>query len=217
MVGSMSALDERVAGPGGQTHAPSLQRAAPHHAGPLGEMLARAFHDDPVQRWLFPRAGDQARYSPRMFRASVRLWARFGWVATTTDLSGAAVWVPPGPPRPSRLAGLRMALDAVRALRSRTLLAGRGFARIERHHPREPHWYLMALGTEPERQGTGVGSALLRPVLERCDREGIVAWLESSKWSNVPFYQRRGFELVSELVLPEDGPSLWLMRRDPPR
>ncbi len=64
-------------------------------------------------------------------------------------------------------------------------------------HPHEPHWYLATLGTAVEQQGKGVGGALLRPVLEHCDAEGLPCYLESSKERNVPFYRRHGFEVVA--------------------
>ena len=86
---------------------------------------------------------------------------------------------------------------------------------MESKHPRQPHWYLATLGTAVEQQGKGVGSALMRPVLEHCDAEGIPCYLESSKERNVPFYRRHGFEVVEEVPLPGDGPMLWTMWREP--
>ena len=82
--------------------------------------------------------------------------------------------------------------------------------------PTTPHWYLAILGTEPALQGRGVGSALLAPVLARCDDEDLPAYLESSKAENVPFYERHGFRGMGELQVPE-GPSLWPMVREPRR
>jgi ribosomal protein S18 acetylase RimI-like enzyme len=86
---------------------------------------------------------------------------------------------------------------------------------IESMHPHEPHWYLATLGTAVEQQGKGIGSALMAPVLTHCDREGVPCYLESSKERNVPFYRRHGFEVVKEVQIPGDGPSLWTMWRDP--
>ena len=80
-------------------------------------------------------------------------------------------------------------------------------------HPKaEPHWYLAFLGIEPSEQGKGLGSALLRPVLERCDSEGTPAYLETSNERNLPFYQRHGFEVVQQCGIP-DGPHFWGMWR----
>jgi GNAT superfamily N-acetyltransferase len=85
---------------------------------------------------------------------------------------------------------------------------------VEKLHPEEPHWYLGVLGTAPEHQGKGVGSALMAPVLAKCDAEGIPAYLESSKESNIPFYERHAFKVTREINV-KNGPTVWPMWRDP--
>jgi len=86
---------------------------------------------------------------------------------------------------------------------------------IEKKHPKDPpHYYLAFLGTRPDHQGKGLGSALLKPVLDKCDHEGLGAYLESSKESNLAFYARHGFNLTGEIQLPK-GPLMWSMWRDP--
>jgi hypothetical protein len=55
----------------------------------------------------------------------------------------------------------------------------------------------------------------MRPVLSHCDREGMPCYLESSKERNVPFYRRHGFEVVQEVPLGAEGPSIWTMWREP--
>jgi GNAT superfamily N-acetyltransferase len=88
-----------------------------------------------------------------------------------------------------------------------------GFQRVETAHPhRPPHFYLAVLGTDPSRQGHGIGSALLQPVLDLCDRDGVPVYLESSKESNVAFYARHGFRVTAEVRLPK-GPPMWPMWR----
>lgn len=89
-----------------------------------------------------------------------------------------------------------------------------GLVGVERSHPARPaHWYLATLGTDPDVQGQGCGSAVLEPVLRECDRLGIGAYLESSKERNIDFYVRHGFRVSGDLRLPR-GPCLWPMWRD---
>ena len=70
------------------------------------------------------------------------------------------------------------------------------------------------LGTDPSAQGSGLGSAVLAAMLSQCDRDGVSAYLESSKERNVDFYARHGFRVLEEYRLLR-GPLVWLMWRDP--
>ena len=67
------------------------------------------------------------------------------------------------------------------------------------HELKEPHYYLALLGTDPLYQRTGAGSAALQPVLERCDAEGVSAYLETQKEENLAYYARHRFELARKL------------------
>lgn len=182
----------------------------------LSGVLARAFFDDPVAMHLIP----SARRRPGGLRSFFRIQLRkdlipFGGVYTTEDLAGAAMWAPPGKPAPSPIGMLLSVLPVAPYVLGRHFgRTIRSLAQVEAIHPKEPHWYLATLGTEPTRQGEGIGSALLRPVLERCDEDGARAYLESSKESNVPFYRRHGFEVTGKVRL-GGGPDIWLMWRDP--
>ena len=84
-------------------------------------------------------------------------------------------------------------------------------------HPTEPHWYLQGLGTAPSRQCEGLASAALEPVLTRCDERGVPAYLESTKERNVTFYEHHGWRVTGTIDLPDAGPRLWAMWRDPLR
>lgn len=82
-------------------------------------------------------------------------------------------------------------------------------------HPEEPHWYLAMIGSDTGVRGGGFGSALMRSRLDRCDAEGAPAYLESSNPENIPYYLRFGFEVTREITMPDGGPSLWPMWRQP--
>jgi GNAT superfamily N-acetyltransferase len=85
---------------------------------------------------------------------------------------------------------------------------------MEKDHPHEPHWYLNLIGVEPSAQGHGGGSALLAHTLERCDAEGLPAYLDSNTERSIPLYQRHGFEVTEEVRLPRGGPPFWRMWRE---
>jgi ribosomal protein S18 acetylase RimI-like enzyme len=85
--------------------------------------------------------------------------------------------------------------------------------RIEKVHPKEPHWYLQVIGTDPRKQGKGFAGVLMRNQLAVADASGTPCYLESSKESNIPVYRAFGFEVVREIHLP-NGPTLWPMWRN---
>lgn len=179
-----------------------------------GRTLSLAFEDDPVMQFLFPDPGSRLRRLRSFYRVAIPMIAGHGALHADEALHAAAVWQAPSPPHPGRWA---QAWTALRMLASLREAVGRGNAlheTVQPAHVCEPHWYLSILGTEPGYQGRGLGSALLAQTLERCDRDGSLAYLESSKEQNIPFYERHGFKVTDELQVP-GGPRLWPMLRRP--
>jgi GNAT superfamily N-acetyltransferase len=72
----------------------------------------------------------------------------------------------------------------------------------------------MVVGVIPPRQGQGFGRALLRPVLDRADAEGLPCYLETAQPGNVAFYQKLGFDIIADMVEPRSGLRLWTFRRN---
>jgi GNAT superfamily N-acetyltransferase len=196
------------------THVVRLARAGESRA--LARVLARAFDDDPISCFVYPNARRRRRALVRFFRIQLeRLYVRHGEVWTTDELAGAAIWGSPTKLRWSFADLVALAPMVPSVLGTRTPAVLRLLLAIESRRPRVPHWYLATLGTDPPRQGKGVGSALLAPVLGRCDAEGLPAYLESSKERNVPFYGRHGFEVTEVLRTGGGAPPVWLMWREP--
>jgi len=178
-------------------------------------VLARAFHDDPIMNWMVPDNEDRQRRLPRFFRATIRYaCARVEAELLTEDdrVLGAALWAPPNKWKATTLGGLRSLPAYVWALGPRSKAGAQIVEAMQKHHPPEPHWYLALIGTEPFAQGSGVGSELINTQLARCDQAGEPVYLEASKEANVPYYQKFGFKVISEIKLP-DGPSEWGMWR----
>jgi GNAT superfamily N-acetyltransferase len=185
----------------------------------LSRTLGRAFHDDPVMMWMLPDAASRAKSLPRMFATMTRhhfLAGGAAEVATNGSATGAAaLWDPPGRWKPSRREELLMMPGYIWAFRSRVAMGQEVAELMKKTHPEEPHWYLAVIGSDPTVRGTGYGQALMHSRLDRCDAEHAPAYLESTKSENLPYYQRFGFEVTGEIVLPNSGPTMWPMWRKP--
>ncbi|HEX7245585.1 MAG TPA: GNAT family N-acetyltransferase [Solirubrobacterales bacterium] len=199
--------------PGSQVR---LAAESDHEAA--AECLALAFADDPAWAHLIP--GSSKTRAERLlgyFTAEIDNLVpdhRELWVSE--DGSGAAIWGHPGGWRVPTRRTLREGPAMTKVFGARLPLALWTQLRLERHHPRRPaHWYLHYLGVEPRRQGRGLGGALMAPVLDLCDGEGVPAYLESSTERSRVLYERNGFALTGTFPMPVSGPPVREMWRNP--
>jgi ribosomal protein S18 acetylase RimI-like enzyme len=178
--------------------------------------LARAFHDDPVMTWLFgERDRPRLRRLTRFFASETRRHLRHDDTVLTADgHPGAAMWARPGRWRTSWADLIRAVPLMVAGVGPRLPRALRGLDLVERGHPREPHWYLAFVGTDPDHRGRGAGRAVIDPVLADCDAGGLGAYLESSRPENLSYYEQFGFAVTGRIDLP-GGPPMWPMWREP--
>ena len=193
-----------------------VRRARPDDVASLVEVLAQAFDDDPVPQWLFRGDRRRRRGLRRFFGIQVRHMVNAtGDVWTTEDRVGAAMWAPPDASRPGwgDLARLLPVVPYLTGLGRDGPEAVRLLTAVDGARPRQRHWYLATIGTAPDQQRTGVGSALMRAVLDRVDQEALPVYLESSKESNLPFYGAHGFDVTGEITAARGGPTLWNMWR----
>ncbi len=183
--------------------------------------LARAFDDSPLFAFLFPKGPARLRITEGTFRGTLLDALPFGAVHVAMDSSGvigAASWLPPaGYPIPARRQAILFARMAVLFPHAPTRVADsvRYLNATDKVHPKGLHWYLGLLGVDPRHQGEGVGARLVDHTLEQLDREGIPAYLETDKESNLAWYARRRFELRETLSPVRSGPPVWTMWRDP--
>jgi ribosomal protein S18 acetylase RimI-like enzyme len=194
----------------------AARRAEAAELPALARMLARAFLDDPVASWSCRPDSLRPGVLERAFGMRLRDVHSYGEIWTSDSLESVAVWAPPGRWHTTVREDLAYATTLLHPrLILRAPMVVWGLLGAQRVHPEEPpHWYLAILGTDPAAQGRGLGSAMMGPILEGCDRDGVGAYLESSREENVAFYARHGFRVTGERRLPR-GPRLWPMWRDP--
>jgi GNAT superfamily N-acetyltransferase len=185
----------------------------------LADSLASAFSDDPLFRWV--AGGVQNTVLEPKARIIFDTFLKLDLersehlVFTDDDGVGVAIWKAPNKWKMPTGAMFRSLPAMLRAFGTKAPRMIGAFNAIEKVHPKEEHYYLEVLGTRQDVQSKGVGSAVILSMLDRCDTEGMPAYLESSNVRNVPFYFRHGFEKTGEIVVGKGAPTVTAMWRDP--
>lgn len=192
----------------------AVRTATPEDLPAIADTAARAFDAEAMLRWSF----GQERFEERIrqhFRHYDGEMVRRGWIRLAEGGAGFAVWIPPdareeyegiGAAPPGAEGEILGDPDHHAAF----------WGWVEEHQPAEPLVYLSHICVAPERQGQGLGGALMLDGTARADREGVPIWLETSRAGNAGYYERFGFRTVVAEDAPGDGPRIWFMRRDPP-
>lgn len=188
------------------------------------EILARAFDEDPMFRYLGIGEAEQARINVNALKWFCKMGLRncqpFNHIYTTAgDLKGVAAWIPPGKSEIniwqilSMLFALPWKVGWHRLGRCLTLFST--LNKRSQHEMSEPHYILSLLGVEPSDRGQGIGSLLLQPVLEQADRESVPCYLATFTEQAVGFYQKHGFVVLWQGKFSDGSPCIWTMKRKP--
>ncbi len=180
-------------------------------------VLAAAFADSPWTGWTVDACDHTERIAALQRLVMERAVLPFGeiWVAIAGRMVvGVALWMDPRhAPHPEVWAGMRDETVALEGDRHHASAAAE--LALAHMKPGEPHFFLGAVGVQPDQQRRGIGARLLAPTLARADEQAIGAYLETSTASNVAFYERLGFTVTGECVIPDGGPPVWAMTRRP--
>jgi GNAT superfamily N-acetyltransferase len=187
-------------------------------------MLARAFLDDPGSLIVEPDASRREAAILTLFRPVVRHGLAVGEVTAAVASDGAvmgiATWLPPGRVIPTEeeiaVSGL---LDAIAAEPAAAERMGPMVAYLDaqmEHAIDRLHWRLEFFGVEPSNQGTGLGSRLVAPGHARADANGEPCYLETFTRKNVAWYEKRGYRVATEGVVPRTDVPVWGLIREPP-
>jgi len=192
----------------------SVRRAVREDVPAIAAVLADAFADYPWTRWTVDAIDHRARVESLQELALLDLVLPYGeaWVHDdpAAGIVSAALWMLPGIAVPTAITE-RVQLRAAELEGDRHAASVEAEARLGPLRPTAPHLYLGAVGTKPTRQGSGSGSAVLRPVLARARREAVDVFLETSSEANVGFYAQLGFSVVHHVEVRDGGPDVWAM------
>ena len=192
----------------------TIRKATGDDRSAMVDTLSAVFHDDPVFEWWVPDPQRRPEILRPFFEVIVDVHEPHDELyVTDPDPISVAVWMPPGC-QPSGDEGEQVVSWLVTAAAETADRLLTALELMEEHHPHDPHAYLFFIATLAQWRSRGIGSAVMREVLDSCDRDGIPAYLEATTLESQRLYLRHGFEVTGEIRLP-DGPSMWPMWRDP--
>ncbi|WP_371096287.1 GNAT family N-acetyltransferase [Streptomyces sanglieri] len=177
------------------------------------ETLARAFADYPYTRHVVAADDHEGRIRRFQELCLTRVGMVCGRVWVADAGRAVAVWATPDQDPSSAFAEIGPLLGSLAGDRAAAFESAE--QAVAPYRPQEPAWFLNTVGVTPEAQGQGIGSAVLVPGIEAAALAGYPVFLETSSERNVKFYERLGFEVTAEVVLPDNGPCTWCMRKDP--
>src|SRR5690349_4854510 len=209
----------------------AIRRAGAGDRDVVVKVLDEAFQQDPVSSWVFPDPEYRRRTHGRLMGAFLDSALAEGYVDMAEDGSAVALWLSV-PAHEDGDAAAREDGDAAAhgggdeggdgpaEFRELVDPANERVEQIARlldaSHPKgAAHEYLMLIAVSEEVRSQGMGTALIGPVLERCDREGVAAYLEASSMRSRALYERLGFVFTGRTVDLPDGPRMWPMWREP--
>ena len=159
-------------------------------------VLTLAFSTDPMARWSMSGPAKYLAVFPLLAKAFGGSAFEKGTAYIANRFSGAALWLPPGTKSDEETLKRLFDENTDNSIKEDMEVI---FEQMEKFHPTEPHWYLPMIGVDPAHQGAGTGAALMTEALKAVDRDGVIAYLESSNPKNITLYQRHGFEVIGEI------------------
>jgi ribosomal protein S18 acetylase RimI-like enzyme len=191
-----------------------------HQHKHASKVMGEAFLNDPLWQYLVPDETRRSLAVSLSMNILVRYSLLYGKIRTTSTLDGVACWLPPGETTPSftRLVriGIRSAPFQLGWTGFRRYIAAENYCgEVHKRIMPGAHWYLWGLGVKPSRQGQGIGGMLIQPVLAQADADHLSCYLETMNKKNVPFYEKYGFRVVSDGVVPRHTLRVWGMLREP--
>ena len=186
----------------------------------LSEAAADAYQDYPLHNWLTKGVYDSKASKLIMQTTLAAMKEDAVFYADSEELNGFAVWIPMGFTGSKTIpflknGGMELIFHSGLGIIGKLLTYETFAMKLKKKYTGHIDWYLYNLSVRKEAQGKGIAKKLLQPMLEFCDDEKMITYLETNKESNVSLYEHFGFELRETNPVPSSSVLHYSMVRDP--
>ena len=177
------------------------------------DLLTLSFMDNQSVNYIIRQDERKAKRIRALMDYSYEVCKEFGEVWLSDDAKACALVLYPQRKRTtikSIWLDLKLIFQAI-GLENIQKAFGRE-SKIKKQQPKINMMYLWFIGVDPEHQHLGIGSSLLKEVLEKAGNENLPTYLETSTLINLPWYEKYGFEIYNRLEL---GYTLFFLKHEP--
>jgi ribosomal protein S18 acetylase RimI-like enzyme len=175
---------------------PKVRTAAEADIKTAIQALILGFSTDTIVRWCWPEPDVYISAMPDFVQAYGGKAFEAGTAYIVDEYCGTALWLPPSV-EPDYGTIEEVVKRTVPESKQEDLAAAQ--KKLATFHPDRPYWFLPLIAVDVAWQGKGLGSALMKHAVAKCDEDGTFAYLESSNSQNISLYERYGFEVVGEV------------------
>src|SRR5262245_51224580 len=188
----------------------------------LGNVLTRAFYDDPGVTYVLPDLSTRQSVLSWFFTSvAIRTSRLCGEIYTTRNVEGGALWICPGVDLTvadvARKGISDLPFELSRLSVTRWIQVSRHLESVRRQLADKHHWYLLAAVIEPSIERSQLRRTLLAPVLATADWDLRSCYAETFNETDLAFYEQSGFEIAGAGRIPDGGPNFWALIRPPKR
>ena len=199
----------------------NLLRVKKKHLPKAIETLSQSFSNDPLSVYMFPDEKERQEFLPNYFQTRIKYGIIFGEVyATSENFEGVAVWIKPEHAdmtmwKMFRAGGMKLFRAVGKEAREKMFGILRYTSKLHHETTTEQHWHLTPIGVDPECQGKGYASKLMKAMMKKFDKEKASCFLETQSKTNVEIYKRYGFKVYGVGKIPKAELDHWIMVREP--
>jgi GNAT superfamily N-acetyltransferase len=178
----------------------------------ITQILTKSFNENRSVNYIIKQDNKREKRLRSLMEYSFDVCHLFGDVFLTEDRKGCALVVLPD----KKKTNLKSILLDLKLIFTGTGLSNvkkamEREAKIKKLQPNQSMYYLWFIGVDPAEQHKGIGSALLRDVIKEGLSKKRTICLETSTLTNIPWYEKFGFNIYNTLDL---GYRLYFLKRE---
>lgn len=181
-------------------------------------VFARAMINDDLHVFFFPDKASRFEKLKSLYEYKLNLQYR-NCFATSVNLEGFAIWEAPGEQHSGLslreiLYGLKLIWCCGISSLIKMVKYQIWASRTRDELIEQPYWYLDVVIVDPEYQGKGFASLLIKPILLEAEKKHQAVYLETQNRNNIQIYERYGFLLIKEVKLPRTDIIQYCMKKN---